>query len=97
MTDPGLPLLQLNLHSEHFDAIAGTPRTKWVEWRRICPHWTKRLVGRKYRAIRFCNGYGKTVPEMIVEFLGVRRVPGKRLYAIRLGRVLEVRRWPRKP
>ena len=53
MTDPGLPLLQLNLHSEHFDAIAGTPRTKWVEWRRICPYWTTRLVGRKYRAICF--------------------------------------------
>jgi len=87
-----LPLLQLNLHRKFFAAIAeGRKRT---EYRDLTSFWRRRLEGRRYRAICFRNGYGKSVPEMVVEFLGVRRIPGKHVYAIRLGRVLEIRRWP---
>jgi hypothetical protein len=87
-----IPLLQLNLHREFFAAIA--EGRKHIEYRAYTAYWRQRLEGRRYRAICFRNGYGKSVPEMVVEFLGVRRIPDKRVYAIRLGRVLEIRRWP---
>jgi hypothetical protein len=56
----------------------------------------KRLEGRKYKAILLRNGYGKSVPEMMVEFRGLRRIGRGRNaeYAIRLGRILELKRWP---
>ncbi len=50
---------------------------------------------RKFDAILFRNGYGKNVPEMLVEFRGLSRVgkgPGAE-YAIRLGHILKIKRW----
>jgi hypothetical protein len=57
----------------------------------------ERLEERKYDAILFRNGYAKDAPEMLVEFRGLRR-HGKghtAYYAIRLGRILKIRRWPK--
>jgi hypothetical protein len=56
------------------------------------------LEGRKYDVILFRNGYATKAPEMLVEFLGCR-VQGKgrnKEFAIRLGRILKIKRWPRK-
>jgi hypothetical protein len=87
-------ILHLNLHREFFAAIAS--KKKRVERREQSPYWRKRLEGRKYDAILFRNGYAKDAPEMLVEFRGLRRY-GKgydAYYAIRLGRILKIRRWP---
>jgi hypothetical protein len=87
--------LQLNLHREFFAAIAS--KQKRIEYRKQSPYWRKRLEDRKYGTILFRNGYTKDAPEMLVEFRGLRRY-GKgsaAYYAIRLGRILKIRRWPK--
>ena len=54
-----------------------------------------KLEGRKFDAILFRDGYGKNVPEMLVEFRGITRVGKGRggEYAIRLGRILKLKGW----
>ena len=86
-------ILHLNLHREYFAAIA--TKTKRTEYRRRTPSWKTRLENRKYDVIQFRNGYATNAPEMLVEFLGVRRIRkrGKPQYAIRLGRILKIKRW----
>lgn len=86
-------ILHLTLRQEYFAQIA--QKQKHTEYREQKPYWRKRLEGRKFDAILFRNGYGKSVPEMLVEFRGLRRVGKGRgaEYAIRLGRILEIRRW----
>jgi len=86
-------ILHLNLHREFFAKIAaGTKRT---EYRERTPYWKVRLQNRKYDVIQFRNGYATDAPEMLAEFIGVRRVRkwGKRYFAIRLGRILRIKRW----
>jgi hypothetical protein len=53
------------------------------------------LEGRHYDVIQFRNGYATKAPEMLVEFLGVRKDGKGRTgyYAIRLGRILKIERW----
>ena len=86
-------ILHLNLHREFFDAIAR--KRKRIEYRKQSSHWRKRLEDRKYDAVLFRNGYAKDAPEMLVEFRGLRRYGRGRdaYYAIRLGRLLKVKRW----
>ena len=86
-------ILHLNLHREFFDAIAR--KQKRIEYRERTPYWRKRLENRKYDAILFRNGYAKDAPEMLVKFFGLRRYGRGRsaYYAIRLGRILRIRRW----
>jgi hypothetical protein len=85
-------LLRLTLHRRYFAEIAA--RTKHTEYRERKPYWKSRLEGREYDAILFRNGYARNAPEMLVEFRGVRR-SGKD-YAIRLGRILQIKRWSGK-
>ena len=89
-------LLFLNLHREHFAAIAAG--IKRIEYRNQSSHWRKRLEGRHYDLINFRNGYSPTAPEMLVEFRGLRRYGKGRTayYAIRLGEIVRIRRWGRK-
>jgi len=88
-------ILHLNLHREFFAAIAN--KQKRVEYRRQSRYWRKRLEERKYDAILFRNGYAKDAPEMLVEFRGLRRYGKGRdvYYAVRLERILKIRRWPK--
>jgi hypothetical protein len=88
-------ILHLNLHREFFAAIAN--KQKRIEYRKQSSYWRKRLEGRKYDTILFRNGYAEDVPEMLVEFRGLRRYGKGRAarYAIRLGRILKIRRWPK--
>ncbi len=89
-------ILHLNLHREFFSAIAS--KTKNIEYRKQSPYWRKRLEGREYDVILFRNGYAKHAPEMQVEFRGLRRYGKGRAayYAIRLGRILKIKRWPKE-
>jgi hypothetical protein len=89
----GPAILRLNLHREYFAQIAaGTKRT---EYRRRTPYWRRRLEGRLYNVIQFRNGYATKAPEMLVEFRGLRRYGKGRnaCYAIRLGRILQIKLW----
>lgn len=86
-------ILHLNLHREFFAAIASGH--KRIEYRKQTRYWRKRLEDRNYDTILFRNGYAKDAPEMLVEFRGLRRYGKGRnaYYAIRLGRILKMRRW----
>jgi len=86
-------ILHLNLHREGFASIIA--KTKRMEYRRRTPYWKTRLENRKYDVIQFRNGYATNAPEMQVEFLGLCRIKkdGKNVYAIRLGKVLKIKRW----
>lgn len=88
-----ISVLHLNLHREFFAQIAaGTKRT---EYRQRTDYWKTRLEGRHYEVIQFRNGYATDAPEMQVEFLGVKKIQqdGEPYYAIRLGRILDLKRW----
>jgi hypothetical protein len=89
----GKRILHLNLHREHFAAIAA--KTKRIEYRKRTPYWKKRLEGRQYDWIQFRNGYGTKEPEMLAKFCGLRRYGKGRnaYYAIQLGWILKIRRW----
>jgi hypothetical protein len=88
-------ILHLTLRREYFAQIA--QKQKHTEYREQKPYWRKRLEGRKFKTILFRNGYAKDAPEMLVEFRGLRRHGKGRdaYYAIRLGRILKIRRWPK--
>jgi hypothetical protein len=89
-------ILHLNLHREFFAAIA--KKQKRIEYRKQSSYWRKRLEGQNYDAIKFRNGYAANAPEMLVEFRGLRRYGKGRAayYAIRLGRILSIRRWSKR-
>lgn len=86
-------ILHLTLLRVYFAQIAAG--TKRVEYRSRTAYWEARLEGRKYDVIQFRNGYAANAPEMLVEFGGVKKVQrrGKPHYAIRLGRILKLKRW----
>lgn len=86
-------VLHLNLHRQFFADIAA--KKKRIEYRDQTPHWRSRLEGKKYDVILFRNGYATKAPEMLVEFKGLRRYGKGRTayYAIRLGRILKLKRW----
>lgn len=86
-------ILHLTLKREFFAAIVA--KKKRFEYREQKPYWRKRLEGRKYDVIKFRNGYSPDSPEMLVEFRGLTRHGKGRnaYYAIRLGRILKIKRW----
>ena len=89
-------ILHLNLYREYFEAIA--EGRKRVEYRQRTPFWRRRLVGQKYDAVKFRNGYSADAPEMLVELRGIRRYGTgcSGYYAISLGRVIGLKRWQGK-
>jgi hypothetical protein len=91
---PPIKVLHLNLHRKFFAAIAA--RMKRVEYRERTPYWRQRLENRDYEFIQFRNGYATAAPEMLVEFRGVKKIRkwGKPYYAIALGGILKIKRWP---
>ena len=84
-------VLSLTLHRQWFEAIvAGKKKT---EYRANKAYWRKRLEGIEYQEIHFRNGYATNAPFARVEYKGLRKFGKGRgsYFAIRLGRVLEVR------
>ena len=86
-------ILHLNLHREWFAQIA--TKKKRIEYRKRTAYWKTRLENRHYDVILFRNGYATRAPEMLVEFCGLRRYGNGQnaYYAIRLGRILKIKRW----
>lgn len=85
--------LCLTLHREFFDAIvAGTKKT---EYRENKDYWQRRLVGRTYAEVHFRNGYATKAPFMRVQCKGIWKVrrKGETTFAIRLGKILELRHY----
>lgn len=91
---PNVPFL--NLHHEFFAAIV--EGRKRIEYRQRSPYWQARLEGRSYDLVNFRNGYSSTAPEMVVEFVGLRRYGKGRTayYAIRLGKIVKLKRWKQR-
>ncbi len=85
-------VLQMNSSKECFEEISSGRRR--TEFRPVKPFWTSRLEGKVYSEIHFRNGYGKTAPFARVEFKGVEVIEkdGEPVYAVALGKVLEVAR-----
>lgn len=99
--------LFLILTRKWFEAIASG--RKKAEFRARTPHWQKRLANRQYDEVLFQLGYERDAPRMRVEFLGVDEQPvyvadppysreRKRTdlglcFAVKLGRVLEMKNW----
>lgn len=87
-------VLYLTLHRVFFDAIA--EGRKKTEYREDTYFWRSRLIGRNYAEIVFRNGYATDAPVMRVQWLGLRREKTGR-FAIRLGKVLEVKNYSSAP
>lgn len=87
-------ILHLTLKKEWFDEIASGRKT--VEYRSIKPYWTTRLHGKNYNEIHFKNGYGSHVPFMKIEWKGMTTAvwKGEKKYAIKLGKILEIKNYP---
>lgn len=99
-------VLHLTLTRQWFDEIAsGRKRT---EYRKANAYWAARLLvdGEMFRVfdeIHFRNGYAKAAPWMRVTWKGCRYMAGSGhkeapgpVYAIALGRVLEIKNWKPK-
>lgn len=93
-----MKILRLTLKQEYFRQIL-TGRKK-EEYREIKKYFIKKFEGNnEYTHIKFINGYNKTSPTMIVEFLGVEikeinvdLFSGKQnVYAIKLGKIIETK------
>jgi hypothetical protein len=82
-------ILHLTIEREWFDDIVRGDKNE--EYRDLKDYWKTRLEGRKYDIVRFRNGYATDAPEMDVEFLGVDKRSD--YYAIRLGKILSLKRW----
>ena len=88
-------ILHLTLKKKWFDMIlAGI---KIEEYREIKPYWRKRLLGKKFYAIHFRNGYGKSAPCFTIKLtrlyksLGIVEwgaPAGKEVFILRLGEIL---------
>lgn len=93
-------ILHLTLIKKWFDLIA--EGKKHTEYRKITEYWTKRLMMgfsyRKYKEVWFRNGYRKDSPFMRVEFIKTEKedFEGELHYAIRLGKILEIKNWREK-
>jgi hypothetical protein len=85
-------ILHLTLKKKWFDMIASGEKRE--EYREMKPYWHKRLLGQKYDAIRFRNGYAPTSPTLTVElkelYSGFGIIEwgapeGQEVYILRLG------------
>ena len=94
-------ILHLTLKKKWFDLIASGE--KKIEYRDLKPYWSKRLTDdyypKKFDEIYFTNGYGKDKPFMRVEWKGMKGVElcnNKGVYAIELGKVLEIKNYKKR-
>lgn len=86
-------ILRLMLDHEHFGKIIEGKKS--YDFRDLTDYWKSRLEGREYDAILFRNGYLPDAPEMLIQFLGCEK--WSHSYAIKLGDIIELKRWPSRP
>ena len=77
-------VLNLTLRRKWFDQICAG--TKKIEYRENKTYWNARLDGKKFQAVCFVNGYGRTKPRVLVECLRIKK--NNDFYHIFLGRIL---------
>jgi len=69
--------------------ITGLEREEKREEYRTPKRWIlSRLEGKKYGSVEFCNGHGKGVPVVTLEYLGWRYGTGRKVAVIHMGRIL---------
>lgn len=89
-------ILYLTLKKKWFDMIASGE--KKVEYRKIKPYWESRLMPLRqvkiFDEIHFKNGYSEDSPFMSVAWEGLRleEFEGEMCFAIKLGKILEIRK-----
>ena len=90
-----MKVLHLTLKKKWFDMVASGAKTE--EYREIKPYWNQRLHTESFDVVEFRNGYGRYVPSITVELIGVERglgivewgAPEKiMVYILKLGRIL---------
>ena len=88
--------LYLILHRKWFDAIASGKKLE--EYRDRTSYWQRRIEGHKHTEIHFCNGYRKEAPFMRIEYKSWRKIvlESRPVYALTLGKILEIRNYPCK-
>ena len=98
-------ILHLTLKRKYFDAIA--EGRKKTEYRKLSEYWKKRFTKpskftrhqlmdiMRFDEVWFRNGYNPKNPFMRVEWLrlNLEKFEGEFCFAIRLGKVLEIRNW----
>ena len=86
-----MKLLYLTLKKIWFDYIA--KGIKNVEYRKVKPYWTKRLIPKIHTHILFKNGYSRYSPLMLVEYSKLTTDKRKGLYNLHLGKILKIENW----
>lgn len=93
-----MAILHMTLHRKWFDQIATGMKTE--EYRTNKPYWQRRLIGRKYDAIIFRNGYASDAPAMKIEYLGYELKTitwnsgvTEEVFALKLGKILELKNY----
>jgi len=90
-----LRVLRLTLKRKWFDMIASGEKRE--EYREVGPWINSRIHGKKYDVVEFKNGYGTSVPTVIVEYKGAMHgtgkpewgaIPGKHYLVLCLGKVI---------
>jgi signal peptidase I len=88
-------VLRLTLKRKWFDMIASGEKRE--EYREVGPWINSRIHGKKYDVVEFKNGYGTSVPTVIVEYKGAMHgtgkpewgaIPGKHYLVLCLGKVI---------
>lgn len=79
---------------------------KREEYREVGPWINSRIHGKKYDVVEFKNGYGTSVPTIIVEYKGAMHgtgkpewgaIPGKHYLVLVIGKVLSSKNMPPSP
>ncbi|MDH7459989.1 hypothetical protein QEG73_01825 [Chitinophagaceae bacterium 26-R-25] len=88
--------LFLTIKKKWFDEIATGKKKE--EFREIKPFFDTRL-SKPYKYVIFQNGYAPNAPRLLVEFNGIKKkkIDGVLCYAIQLGRVIKVSKYPVAP
>jgi len=106
-------ILHLTLKKKWFDMIASGEKKE--EYRDIKPHWNRVFTNhwckwKKSRGeggmnawdiVHFTNGYGKTKPQVELEFVNIRKgignpewgAPKEEVYIIELGKILSIKNY----
>jgi hypothetical protein len=90
-------ILFLTIKKQWFDMIKTGEKKE--EYRDIKPYFDRKLVGKKYDAVLFQNGYAPDSPRLLIEYKGYEKKRARPewsggfdglCYAIKLGSVIEL-------
>lgn len=96
--------LLLNVYATWFKLLAEGVKTE--DYRDLTEYWHRRLHGRTYKTVTIRNGFDPLAPEAVFEFAGVEigtgrtewgAPGGKTMYIIKLGRLVSLENFGRKP